>query len=126
VKLLLDTHTVVWWLSEPDNLSRRAFAAISDEANEVVVSAACGYEIEIKRERDPLLAIVPEGLEQAVFEQDFDWLPVTAEHAITAGRLPRHHGDPWDRILIAQAMLEEAVLVTCDGRLKPYAASTLW
>lgn len=126
MKLLLDTHTIVWWLCDPASLSRRAFAAISDDANEVIVSAACGYEIEIKRERDPLLSTVPEDLRQAVFEQDFEWLPITAEHAIVAGRLPRHHGDPWDRMLIAQAMVERATLVTCDGRLKPYAVTTLW
>ncbi|MGE5501582.1 MAG: type II toxin-antitoxin system VapC family toxin [Ignavibacteriales bacterium] len=126
MKLVLDTHAIVWWLCEPEALSRRAFAALSDEANEVLVSAACGYEIEIKRERDPLLGSVPEGLHDAVFEQGFDWLPITAEHAIVAARLPRHHGDPWDRLLVAQAMLEGATLVTCDGRLKPYGAALLW
>lgn len=126
MKLLLDTHTIVWWLCEPAILSKRAFDALSDESNEVLVSAACGYEIEVKRERDAMLSVVPEDLHQAVFEQDFDWLPITAEHAIVAGRLPRHHGDPWDRLLIAQAILERAVLVTCDGRVKPYATTTLW
>lgn len=126
MKLLLDTHAIVWWLSSPQVLSRVAFAAIGDEANEVLVSAACGYEIEIKRDRDETLRRVPEQLHETVIAQGFIWLPISAEHAVTAARLPLHHRDPWDRILVAQATEQDAVLVTCDGRISAYDVSTLW
>jgi PIN domain nuclease of toxin-antitoxin system len=124
--LLLDTHAIVWWLCSPQALSREAFAAISDKDNEVLVSAACGYEIEIKRDRDDTLRRVPEGLHDAVVKQGFLWLPIGADQAIDAARLPLHHRDPWDRILVAQADDQDAALVTCDARIGVYGVPTLW
>jgi PIN domain nuclease of toxin-antitoxin system len=126
VRLLLDTHTIVWWLCAPEVLSRWAFAAIGERDNEVLVSAACGYEIEIKRDRDEMLRRVPERLYETVLAQGFTWLPIGADHAISAALLPMHHRDPWDRILIAQAMDQVATLVTRDVRISAYDVSTLW
>lgn len=126
MKLLLDTHAIVWWLGAPEALSARAFAAVGDKSNQILVSAACGYEIEIKRSRDAALRRVPDSLYDAILAQDFAWLPIQAEHAITAARLPAHHRDPWDRILVAQAMDQDAVLVSCDTHMKAYDVATLW
>ena len=126
MKLLLDTHAIVWWLAAPAKLSTLALAAISDEDNDILVSAACGYEIEIKRDRDETLRNVPEPLRAAVVEQGFGWLPISAEQAIAAARLPLHHRDPWDRILIAQAFEEGAQLVSCDARMAAYGVPILW
>lgn len=126
MRLLLDTHTIVWWLCAPEALSREAFAAIGDKDNEVLVSAACGYEIEIKRERDQTLRRVPERLYETVVAQGFIWLPISAEQAVTGARLPMHHRDPWDRILVSQAIDEDATLVTRDARIVAYGVPTLW
>jgi PIN domain nuclease of toxin-antitoxin system len=126
MRLLLDTHALVWWLRATSRLSRRAFDAISDPDNQVLVSAASAYEIEYKRTRDPLLAAVPEPIGPAVFAQDFDWLAVTPEVAAAAARLPPHHGDPWDRILVAHAADQQAVIVTVDGKIAAYGAPVLW
>jgi PIN domain nuclease of toxin-antitoxin system len=126
VKLLLDTHAIVWWLCSPTKLSTAALTALSDGANEILVSAACGYEIEIKRDRDETLRNVPESLKVAVLEQGFIWLSISAEQAIAAALLPMHHRDPWDRILIAQALEEGAQLVSCDARMESYGVPILW
>ena len=126
MKLLLDTHAVVWWLCSPARLSTAALTALSDGKNEILVSAASGYEIEIKRDRDETLRNVPESLKAAVVEQGFVWLSISAEHAIAAALLPMHHRDPWDRILIAQALEEGAQLVSCDARMEAYGVPILW
>lgn len=126
MKLLLDTHAIVWWLCEPGMLSRAAYSAIGDDANEVLVSAACGYEIEIKRRRDVTLQGVPEPLHETVLAQGFGWLSISAEDAIAAARLPLHHRDPWDRILVTQAAQQSATLVTRDPFVAAYGLPTLW
>lgn len=126
MKLLLDTHAIVWWLSRPEALSRVALAAIADRSNTVLVSAASAYEIEIKRSRDATLARIPETLQDAVLTVGFTWLAIDAAHGIAAAKLPLHHRDPWDRILVAQAAAEDARLVTCDRQLSAYDATILW
>jgi PIN domain nuclease of toxin-antitoxin system len=126
VKLLLDTHALVWWFTSPERLSARAMAAISDPANEIVVSAASAYEVEYKRDRDAVLSQVPERLTSAVADQGFLWAPITPEAAVAAARLAPHHRDPWDRIIVAQALAHEAVLVTADRMLAAYGVPVLW
>lgn len=100
MKLLLDTHAVIWWLARPEALSRVALEAIGDRSSIVLVSAASAYEIEIKRHRDATLATSPEALYDAVVATGFTWLPIGALHASAAAQLPLHHRDPWDRILV--------------------------
>ncbi|MFT4252672.1 MAG: type II toxin-antitoxin system VapC family toxin [Caulobacter sp.] len=126
MKLLLDTHAVIWWLAKPEALSRAAFDAIGSKSNAVLVSAASAYEIEIKRHRDATLASIPEALYDAVVATGFTWLAIKAEHASAAAKLPLHHRDPWDRILVQQAADEGAQLVTCDRALAAYDAPILW
>jgi PIN domain nuclease of toxin-antitoxin system len=126
VRLLLDTHALVWWLNDPAKLSARAAAAVSEPGNEILVSAVSCYEIELKRLRSEELQRVPESLEQAVQDEGFTWLSVGPRHMVEAGRLPLLHRDPWDRILVAQTKIERATLVTMDSWLAPYGVRTLW
>ena len=122
-RLLLDTHALLWWLAEPRRLNGRAYRAIADAFNEVFVSAVSGWEIAVKRALGKLQA--PENLETSVQEQGFTPLSLTSFHAEQAGALPPHHGDPFDRMLVAQAQAEGLVLVTRDARIPLYGIRTI-
>ncbi len=126
MKLLLDTHAFVWAAVEPERLGPRLRGLLVDQGNQVLVSAVCAYEIEFKRPRDAALMRLPLDLGEVVAGLDFTWLSVTPRHALAAGRLVRLHGDPFDRILVAQALEENAALVTADSRLPAYGATILW
>ena len=122
-RLLLDTHALLWWLSEPQRLNGRAYRAIADAVNEIFVSAVSGWEIAIKRALGKLQA--PEDLETSIREQGFTPLSLTFFHAEQAGALPPHHGDPFDRMLVAQAQAEALILVTRDARIPLYGIRTI-
>jgi PIN domain nuclease of toxin-antitoxin system len=122
VGLLLDTHTLIWVLSEDPRLTSEARASISDPEAFVAVSAVSAWEIEIKRALGKLDA--PHDLVQQVADARFVPLSITLEHATAAGALPPHHRDPFDRMLIAQAQLEGLTIVTRDPRFEPYAVAT--
>ncbi len=126
MRLLVDTHVVIWATVAPERLSARAREAIEALDNDLVVSAATAYELEFKRERDPVIGRMPLDLERLFASLGFTWLAVTAAHASTAGRLPRHHGDPIDRILVAQALAEGMALLSADRRLPAYGAEVIW
>jgi len=126
VKLLLDTHVVIWALGEPALIPAHVGDLVTDPANEVLVSAVSGYEIEFKRPRSAELSRLPADLRSAVETVGFFWLPITEVHAITAGRLPRLHGDPFDRLLAAQGLTEAASVVTVDPLIAPYGVPTIW
>lgn len=123
MRLLLDTHALLWALAEPERLGPTARDLITDPAQEVFVSAVSIWEIEIKREAGRLEA--PTDLLREVADADFQPLPITLEHACVAGRLPRHHGDPFDRLLIGQAIAESLTIVTVDGVFPRYSAKLL-
>lgn len=122
MNLLLDTQALLWWRHGDRKLGRRAHRAIESEANTVRVSAASIWELAIKsrggklRLRDPLAAWMPETLEQ----RGIGALNVTIAHAIAVANLPDHHADPFDRLLIAQAQLEDLTIVTSDAALEDY------
>ncbi len=117
-RLLLDTHTLLWWLSDVERLSEETHATIADPHNDVFVSAITGWEIAVKRAKGRLVA--PDNLSVLVEEKGFTHLPLTFQHAEQAGRLPMHHRDPFDRFLIAQARAEGLILVTRDGHIRQY------
>jgi PIN domain nuclease of toxin-antitoxin system len=117
LNLLLDTHVLLWWLAASERLSRRARQTIIESAR-VYVSAASIWEISIKVARGRLL--VHGDLEAHLATNHFVALPVTVAHAIAAGSLPCHHGDPFDRMLIAQASIESLTLLTADERQAAY------
>ena len=123
MNLLLDTHIFLWWLSGDKSLSEDALSVIGNVRNIVYVSAASIWEISIKQALGKLEA--PKNLQDELVEEGFEALVITMGHADLAGRLPRHHRDPFDRMLVAQAKLEECMLVTADERLKEYDVELL-
>ena len=121
MSLLLDTHVLLWWAAKR-KISTEAFKEIADPDNIVYVSAASIWEISIKRASGKL------RVDDAIFEvgnDDFEPLPITHTDARTAGALPGHHRDPFDRMLVAQALIHDLRLVTRDSRLELYGANIL-
>ncbi len=121
--LLLDTHVLLWWLAEDDRLTPTMREAIADPATPVMVSAASAWEMAIKAGLGKLT--IPGDLAGELERQGFDELPVTVQDGVAAGALPRHHADPIDRMLIAQAARRRFVLVTADRRFADYDVLTL-
>jgi PIN domain nuclease of toxin-antitoxin system len=123
VRLLLDTHVLLWWFNEPELLREHAVEAIGDEANAVYVSAATVWEAGIKQALGKLRGA--EDLPARIREQGLDELPIDLEHAARAAALPGHHTDPFDRMLVAQALCEGLTFVTRDERLEAYGVPLL-
>lgn len=123
MRLLLDTHTLLWWLSNDPGLKAAARDAIAAAASDVFVSAASAWEISIKMALGKLEA--PADLERQLELSHFEPLSVSVSHAYAAGALPRHHDDPFDRVLVAQAKAEDLVIVTRDPRFALYSVGTL-
>jgi len=124
VKLLLDSHAYLWWLDDAPELSRSARSALADSSNVVFVSAATIWELEIKRALGRL-DVGAADLVAEIAANGFVELPVLARHAAAAARLPRHHDDPFDRMLAAQSQLEALVCVTRDPGLEAYGVACL-
>jgi PIN domain nuclease of toxin-antitoxin system len=116
--LLLDTHVLLWWLDDPTQLSRAARRAIQDGTNPVYISAAVAWEITIKKALGRLDA--PDNLEDVMEANRFLSLPIAIPHALAVRSLPHHHRDPFDRILIAQALYEGFRLVNRDSEIAKY------
>ena len=122
-RLLLDTHVLLWSLTEPRRLSERARAVVEDPRSEVFVSSISGWEIALKRALGKLQA--PDNLEASIKKQGFTPLPLTFHHAEQATALPPHHGDPFDRMLVAQAQIEGLTVVTKDRHISRYDVRTM-
>lgn len=128
MRLLLDTHALLWWFTADPRLSDRARAAIADEANEVYVSAASAWEIATKQ-RLGKLDEVPQATErfaELVAADGFLHLPVSHIHGLRAAGYNHAHRDPFDRMLAAQSELESMVLVTRDPAFETFKVATLW
>lgn len=127
MKLLLDTHVLLRLLSEPGRIEERARRHVEDTRNFVLLSAVSAWEIATKHGLGKLpLPELPDALlARAVQELQGTELPITSRHALVSASLPKHHNDPFDRLLVSQAMVEQAVLVTADGKLRPYAVPGL-
>ena len=128
MRLLLDTHALLWWWKDDKRLSRRAATAIADEANTVLVSAASAWEIATKHRIGKL-----PGAEQAIGQfnelivaDGFIHLAITYQHALKAGGFDNAHRDPFDRMLAAQSIIEGATLVTDDAAMKLFRAKCFW
>ena len=119
----MDTHVLLWALESESNLSEDARQALVDPANDVFVSAVCIWEVAIKRALGKLRA--PDHLAATVEAAGFSELPVTFVHAEQAGSLPKLHGDPFDRMLVAQAQIEGLTLVTADANILQYPVRTM-
>jgi PIN domain nuclease of toxin-antitoxin system len=127
MRLLLDTHALLWWWTNDRQLSAGARAATADERNTVLASAASAWEISTKAKLGKL-AIAATALKQfaSLIETDgFEHLPITWQHSLQAGAYPQEHRDPFDRMLGAQSALEQARLVTCDGAFAAFNTDVL-
>ena len=121
--LLVDAHALLWAAGAPDELSAAARAALVEADNDVIVSAASVWEIAIKRAAGRLTA--PAAIEVAIEGLGFSTVPITAADAERAASLPLHHRDPFDRMLVAQAMRLDAVIVTRDPAFAAYDVEIL-
>jgi PIN domain nuclease of toxin-antitoxin system len=129
VRLLLDTHAFLWWVFADRKLSRRARMAIDDDTeNEVLVSAASAWEIATKHRigRLPDARVVADDISGTLADEGFNELAISVRHAQRAGNLVGHHQDPFDRMLIAQAILEDLTLVSNERAFDAYGVRRLW
>jgi len=128
MRLLLDTHAILWWLTDDPKLSAPVRQALLSPSSEVWVSAASAWEVSTKQRlgKLPGLAPVQHWFHDLVAADGFTHLPITAAHALRAGAYPAVHRDPFDRMLAAQAELEQLVLVTCDGQLAEFSCQRFW
>ncbi|MEZ5979649.1 MAG: type II toxin-antitoxin system VapC family toxin [Planctomycetota bacterium] len=122
-RYLLDTHALLWWLSNPARLSVEARAVIASAENTILVSAAAAWEMSLERALGRL--DFPDDLAETLAAESIEIVPIELEHALGAGDLPAHHGDPFDRLQIAQALLENLVVVTRDEQFAAYGVEVL-
>jgi len=127
MKLLLDTHIFIWWADQPEKLSPDALSALEDEANELLLSVASVWEMQIKIQLGKLKLSLP--LKELVKNQqetnDLTVSPVALTHVLALDALPFHHKDPFDRLLIAQGILEGLTVVTADSQFSAYSVKLL-
>ena len=124
MRLLPDTHALLWLVADDQRLTRRADALLADPRNEVLLSAAVAWEAAIKRSLGRLR--VPDGFAETILGRGATPLPITIAHSEAVSSLPWHHRDPFDRMLVAQASLEDAVIVSGDNRLAEYEVRVEW
>jgi PIN domain nuclease of toxin-antitoxin system len=128
MKVLLDTHAFLWWITDDDRLGQRARKVIADGSHDVFFSAASAWEIAVKaglgrlRVTDDLERFIP----AQVSANGFHVMPVHLHHALAVRALPEHHRDPFDRLLIAQAMRESLVLLSGDPEVRRYPIKVVW
>ncbi len=123
MKILVDSHVAVWWLSDPSQIKSPTRSAIQDPANQVFLSAASVWELSLKISKGKL--VMPVGFADELKRDGFDPLPISAVHALATSELPQIHSDPFDRMLIAQAREEGLLLATRDGLIRQYDVATL-
>ena len=128
MRLLLDSHAVIWAVDDPSKLSRPAVAALEDPANELLLSAGTVWEIGIKVGLNKLSLSMPyrQWMNKAIADLGLTLLPITVEYADVQAGLPRHHGDPFDRLLAAQAQVENVSLVSADAVFDQYGVNRIW
>lgn len=128
MRLLLDTHALIWWLAGDEALSRRAREAIGDEVNSIAVSAASAMEVATKFRigKLPDAALLAQNFEAIIADQGFAKLAITVHHALLAGAMNIAHKDPFDRLLIAQSQSEDMVLISNETQFDGFAVKRLW
>lgn len=128
MNLLLDTHALIWWLAGDESLSLQARAAMSDANNTIAVSAASAMEVSIKFRlgKLPQAALLAQDFEAIIRGQGFLQLAISVSHAVRAGEMNVAHKDPFDRLLVAQAHLENMVLISNEALFDSFGVSRLW
>lgn len=128
MKVLLDTHTFIWWDDDHKQLSPRALAICQDRENTMLLSIASVWEMQIKIQLGKLKFSLP--LEDKIQHQQemngLEILPISLKHVFTLGQLPHHHRDPFDRLLIAQCINEGIPMISHDSLLRPYPVQIIW
>ncbi|HDL86113.1 MAG TPA: type II toxin-antitoxin system VapC family toxin [Candidatus Acetothermia bacterium] len=128
MRALLDTHTFLWWIADDPRLSQKVREIIADGHNELFLSAASGWEMAIKARLGKLK--LPDHLERFVHDQlainGIESFPVQMAHALRVQVLPDYHRDPFDRLLVAQAQLENLPILTRDQEIARYQVETIW
>ena len=128
MRLLLDTHAFLWWINDDPALSRRARAAMGDPANECLLSMASAWEMAIKISlgKLELEGSLERFLPEQIATNGFAMLPIDLRHVSRVTRLPFHHRDPFDRLLVAQALVEGLAVVTADATFVKYGVRRTW
>jgi PIN domain nuclease of toxin-antitoxin system len=127
VKILLDTHALIWWFGNESKLSRRASAIIANQSNTILVSAAIAWELAIKVNLGKFDALsLATELPRYTEDEGFEELPISMEQAVRAGLLPLHHRDPFDRLLVAQAQALNLPILSADAVLDQYDVKRVW
>jgi PIN domain nuclease of toxin-antitoxin system len=128
VKILLDSHALVWYLAGDRRLSRKAREIVDDTNSQVFVSAVCAWEMatKVNKGRWPEAVGIVNSLEEITLARAFASLPITIEHARVAGFLSGRHYDPFDRMLAAQSQVEGVPLVTADPAFRAFGTSVIW
>ena len=128
MRLLIDSHALIWFVDQHQQLSTVSHAAMSDPSNELLLSAGSIWEIAIKVGLGKLVLTQPYLLwmSQALSDLGITVLPVTVEYADAQASLPKHHSDPFDRLIVAQALVEKVSVVSADARMDAYGITRLW
>jgi PIN domain nuclease of toxin-antitoxin system len=128
VRLLIDTHTLIWAVDDPAKLSVAATTALQDPANDLLLSAATIWELAIKIGQGKLILSLPyrQWMDKAIADLKLILLPITVEYAEWQASLPNHHKDPFDRLIIAQALVEGVSVVCADTTFDPYGITRVW
>ncbi len=128
MRVLLDTHTFLWWVEDSPHLVATARRVIADEANDIVISAASAWEIATKHRlgKLPEAEVIATDVAGCIAEEGFEALAIGVADAERAGRLPGIHRDPFDRILVAQALRHDLAIVSVDTTLDRYGVNRLW
>lgn len=128
MRLLLDTHAFLWWITDDPRLSEKAREIMGDGKNQLFLSVASGWEIAIKAKLGKLK--VSDDLEHFIPEQvalnAIENLPILLSHVLHVYALPDYHRDPFDRLLISQAQLEELPILTADSQISQYPVEVVW
>jgi PIN domain nuclease of toxin-antitoxin system len=128
MKLLMDTHAFIWWANEPDRLSQRALEHCENPGNNLILSVASIWEMQIKIQLGKMKLHMPirELIESQCETNDLEVLPVVYNHVMGLDNLPPIHNDPFDRLLVAQAITENLCLISRDKKITQYPCKSLW
>lgn len=128
MRVLLDTHVLLWWTGEPSRLSPRVRELLDDDRNEIVWSVVGTWELALKVSRGKLKLPIPlpQFLDSSVHQAGMQHLAIEAKHALAQLDLPGHHWDPFDRMLIAQAQVEGVGIISTDRAFDRYPVQTIW
>lgn len=128
MRVLIDSHALIWYVDQDKLLSLASHAAISDPGNDLLISAGSIWEIGIKIGLGKLVLTQPfrVWMNQAITDLDVTVLPLTVEYVDVQSNLPKHHGDPFDRLIVAQAIVEQVSIISADANLDAYGITHIW